>query len=264
MSQEREHDDVDLFGRRPKGRADWSHRRGEPRGLALAWSVYLMLVTLGSLGSALSLGRFEPDVYRPAARILMALVMVGVVLLWPMLRLTQASAFRSPGSSVVRDLVVVLLPAMTLVWPQVILADWPVEVVGALSALLVAWSLIAGSVLVVWCGARTESTVSRVTAMLVLVGLVLVWPLLLWRMGVLHLEPATLGVTPGWMWTPVSAVCEVLRDRGWSGRPARIAPEHWVWIVRLLIVSVGVFGVSVWSGRRGGPRLHDSPVASEH
>ncbi len=60
--------------------------------MALAWALYLMLAMMGSLLPAMTLGRFDPDVFRPAARILAAVIMVGLVVLWPMLRLSQRPA----------------------------------------------------------------------------------------------------------------------------------------------------------------------------
>ena len=249
--------DVDLFGRHPKGKPDWSHRRGEPRGLALAWALYLMLAMMGSLLPAMTLGRFDPDVFRPAARILAAVIMVGLVVLWPMLRLSQRPAGGIAGGRVGRDLVVLLIPALTLVWPQVLLAGWSVETVSAVSALLVGWSLVWASAVCWWrgCGGERRAAGVAVTAMLVL--LVVGLPLLLWRAGVLELGPAGHGVTPGWMWTPVTSVQEVLRDRSWSGRPARVAREHWIWIIRLLVGASGLLWLTVWFCGRVGARLPD-------
>lgn len=256
--------DVDLFGRRPKGKPDWSHRRGEPRGLALAWSIYLMLVTMGSLTPAMSLGRFEPDVYRPAARILMALIMVGMCVLWPMLRLTQTVACKSPGGHVARDLIVVLFPALTLIWPQVILADWPAEVVALLTVLLIGWGMVIGAVLFCWRRRGSEGLACRLMAMAVPLGIVAAVPLVLWKTGALSMATAGEGVTPGWMWTPVTSAWEVLRNREWSGRPAQVDVGHWVWAIRLLVFATGAFVFAVWSCRRGGPRVFDPRRDLEH
>jgi hypothetical protein len=47
------------------------------------------------------------------------------------------------------------------------------------------------------------------------------------------------------MLSPISGVFEITRDRSWSGRPARAAPEHWaaiglVWIVATLLWSAAL------------------------
>ncbi len=250
-------EDVDLFGRRPRGRPDWSHRRGEPRGLALAWALYLMLAMMGSLMPAMTLGRFDPDVFRPAARVLSAVIVVGLVVLWPMLRLSQRPAGGVPGGRIGRDLVVLLIPAMTLVWPQVLLAGWSIETVSAVSALLVVWSLVAASGLSWWRGCGGEKRSAGVAVMVLLVLLVAGLPPVLWRSGVLEVSPAGRGVTPGWMWTPVTSVLEILRDRSWSGHPADVSAGHWVWIVRLLVGASGLLWLTVWCRGRGGARLPD-------
>lgn len=258
--------DVDLFGRRPKGRPDWSHRRGEPRGLALAWALYLMLATMGSLIPAMTLGRFDPDVYRPAARILMAMIVVGIVVLWPMLRLAQRPVRGGASMRVGRDLAVLLIPAMTLVWPQVVLAGWPVDAVAAVSALLVVWGFVAGAVLNLWQGLGGATRWAELIAMGALIALVAGLPAVLWRTGVLPLPAggAAAGVSPGWMWTPLTSVLEILRDRSWSGRPVQVSPGHWIWIVRLLVGAGGLLWVSSWFGGRGRARLTDRRTNLEH
>ncbi len=249
--------DLDLFGRPPKGKPDWSHRRGEPRVLALAWTIYLMLTTMGSLVPAMTLGRFEPDVYRPAARLLIALVVVGLCVLWPMVRLTQRPARSDGARFVLRDLAVLLLPALALVWPQVILADWPVVVVGALSGAMIGWALMIGSVLLWWHRCGSAHAVTRVLVMTAVLVLVAGAPVLLWRSGVLAMEPSTEGVTPGWMWSPVTAAWEMVRDRSWSGRPAWVGPGHWAWVARLVGAGLLALLAAVWSPARESPILSD-------
>lgn len=256
--------DRDLFGRPPTRGADWSHRRSEPRGLALGWTVYLMLATMGSLAPAMSMGRFEPDVYRPAARILMAMVVVGLCVLWPMFRASQSPVTRSPARFVVRDMAVVLLPALTLVWPQVYLAGWSADVVGALTCLMIAWTLLVGCVMLLWHASGSEGVGARAVVMAASLGLVAGVPLVLWRTGAMVTSPPGIGVTPGWMWSPVTAAWEVLRDRSWTGRPAWVWAPHWSWAVRLLIVAVGAFVLCVWSSVGKGPRIADRRTETEH
>lgn len=256
--------DRDLFGRPPPRGADWSHRRSEPRGLALGWTIYLMLATMGSLAPAMSMGRFEPDVYRPAARILMAMVVVGLCVLWPMFRASQGPVSRSPVRFVARDLVVVLLPALTLVWPQVYLAGWSLEVVGVLTCLLIAWTLLMGGVMLLWHASASEGVGARIVVMGASLGLVAGVPLVLWRTGAMVTAPPGIGVTPGWMWSPVTSAWEVLRDRSWSGRPAWVWSEHWSWSARLLAVSAVAFALCVWSAHRNRPKIADRRTETEH
>ena len=87
--------DLDLFGRAPTGHRDWAHRRREPRGLALLWTVYLMLATVVSLLPMVWAGQLSGSVYRPAARTMMVLVMFGVVVLWPVWRASQEPQHRA-------------------------------------------------------------------------------------------------------------------------------------------------------------------------
>src|SRR5437867_4288680 len=76
---------------RPRPRPDpWSHRRGEPRLFAFLWTLFLFAATGITFMTAVSLGGNSADVMRPATRALLALTGAGVVLLWPMVRLSQA------------------------------------------------------------------------------------------------------------------------------------------------------------------------------
>src|SRR5262245_56761146 len=69
--------------------APWSHRRGEPRTFAAIWLLFLFAATILSVGAVGLFGLVSTDVYRPAARVMLEIVTVGVVILWPMVRLSQ-------------------------------------------------------------------------------------------------------------------------------------------------------------------------------
>lgn len=246
----------DLFGRVPKGRRDWSHRRGEPRVFALLWTLYLMLATLVMFASLSASPSVTPEVYRPAARTLLLLVMVGVTLLWPMTRLSQVSPHGGIVSGVLKDLVVVLLPVQALVWPHAmgVLSDWPLGVVAAMSASIGAWALIVGGTLTIALGTmeREGRGVARAAWMgvfVVLIGGAPLWLLLRGELG-----GGVGGETRvGWMLSPLTSVMEITRDRAWSGHSAWVGAGHW----RALAWVTGLGGVLlamgwVWTLARRG------------
>lgn len=244
--------DTDLFGRAPKTRKDWSHRRGEPRGLALGWTLYLMGATVGSLAPVMRVSRVDSTVYRPAARLLMVLIVVGGCVLWPMLRASQDRP-GSPGRDVFRDLLILLVPALTLVWPQVLLAGWPVPIVGAVSLLMVGWFSFVGAWLCLLYGRDEWGSGPRLAAAVVPALVTCVLPGVLWFGGVMSASPPALEVTPGWMWTPGTAVWELVRDRSWSGGPVWMGRGHRAWAWSVCVAGVLCF-VLCAVARRGDGR----------
>lgn len=246
-------EDHDLFGRRPTRHRDWSHRRREPRGLAFAWMLYLMLATVVSLFPMVFAGHLSGDVYRPSARVLVVFVIFGVSVLWPVLRVSQAPQHDRPVPDVVRDFAVLTLSAMVLVWPQAYLAGWSVSVVGAVSGVLVVWGLVGGTVLLWWHRFGRGGVVGRLAAtgvVSVLAGLV---PLVLAWAGGLGLEAPGVEPTRGWLWSPLTGVWEVLRDRPWSGMPAAVSGGHLHILAWQLLIAAILFAVTgfVCRGRRG-------------
>ncbi|GJM19368.1 MAG: hypothetical protein DHS20C14_15810 [Phycisphaeraceae bacterium] len=226
--------DRDLFGHAPKGRPDWSHRRGEPRLFAVLWLVYLMsatVVMLAMIGAARAL---SPSVTRPAATMLMVVCMVGVCVLWPALRLSQLAPRRA-ARSVAADLPVVLVPVCALIVPQGFwfLSDWSWGVVVALCGFFAAWGLVVGALLAIALGtvgrgdADAPPGIGRTAWTLGFVVLVVAAPVLV-GLGVFG-GPEASGVhaaRPGWLFSPVTAVMDLVRDRSAGGVAARIGVNH--------------------------------------
>ncbi|MEM7754202.1 MAG: hypothetical protein AAF297_01045 [Planctomycetota bacterium] len=249
----------DLFGNTPKGRADWSHRRGEPRGLALGWTLYLMVASVFAFGPS-AWAAADPSTYRPAAVRLVVLVSIGLFVLWPLVRLSQAWPRTAVRSAIV-DAAVLLSPAMLLIWPHVVLAWWPVEVAGALTVLLLGWTGVA-TALLVGLASGDEGVTGRVVGLGVWLGAVVVAPLgalVLGLGGGLAAEPGAAFSGAWWMVSPVSGVHEIARDRSWSGRPAQVAPEHWRAIGVVWMVAGVVWG---WALLRRGAALEAGAEAA--
>lgn len=238
----------DLFGRVPKGRRDWSHRKGEPRVFALLWTAFLMAATLLMFASLSAAWVVTPESYRPAAQSLLMVVILGVVVLWPMTRLCQAPPRERALSATLKDMVVVLLPVQALVWPHTlrILSGWPAGVVAAVSLSTISWGLVAGGVLAiaqVTSGGRTG--VARTVWMLVILLLVLgapAWLALTGAMRVDQMDSSSPGTTLGWMFSPATAVAELTRSRPWTGRSAWITALHWGSIAWTAALGVGCWG----------------------
>lgn len=229
----------DIFGRVPKDRADWSHRRGEPRVFALLWMLYLMGVT-GVMFMSVSDAFFvSTSITRPAARGMMLATIVGIVLLWPAMRLSQRPAPRAVRS-VLQDLFVLLVPAQAVVWPHAlrVLGDWPVQVLLGLVGVMTAWALVVGG-LIALANAGRHAGRARGVWMLVVLGAVFLGPL---AGGLTGPGAAVAGSSgeparPAWMLSPLTAVLEITRNRDASGTPNPVGGIHW-----RLIIATGCVG----------------------
>lgn len=232
--------DFDVFGRPAPAGGDWSHRRGEPRIFAFFWTLYLLFATIGAFWAVGPPGAHDALAMRPAARSLLAAITVGVVLLWPMTRLSQTAPSTRRGRiarAVLQDLLVILVPAQAVIWPQIVMAVWPVSVVAAMAASLAAWAMVIGGVLV-W--GLSIGGGFRGWWMLVLVALAGLGPLL--ALGPLGGSHSTEGAIDWWwMTSPVTSGFEITRDRPWTGASAAVTEGHW-----RAIGAVGVAGAVVW------------------
>ncbi len=125
----------------------WAHRRGEPRLFAVLWVMYVMAAMIGSVQWVYGATDVTQESYSPAARIMLIVIAVGACVLWPMVRLSQSRPRGSVLGAVALDSWVVLVPVLMVVWPMIYMAGWPLEVVIALSALVLVWVVLAAGVL---------------------------------------------------------------------------------------------------------------------
>lgn len=233
--------DRDIFGRpAPRGR-DWSHRRGEPRIFAFFWTFYLLLATMAAFWSVGAPRTADPMALRPAARAVLAALFVGAALLWPMTRLSQARPGPRLGAvsrAVAQDMLVLLVPAQAIMWPQVAMAAWPVRVVGALASSLTAWTLLLGAMLT---AALSFERPSRAWWMLAFLGVAGLGPLVALGPG----GGAEHNVDYDWWWmtSPITSGFEIARDRPWTGASASVTALHW-----RAIGLVAAVGAGLWAG----------------
>ena len=234
--------DRDLFGKPPpKGKRSWSHRRTEPRPLALLWTLFLLAATLLVFLSAGALGAVTPDNYRPAARTLMLLVFGGVTVLWPMLRLSQNPPRQRRAVATLMDAGVLLIPATAVAMPQVLLADWPPRTVGVLLVALCGWTLLTAAVLAVALGGVLRNPRTRTWWTLVFLLIGAAAPTL----GALAppTDPRddrthTLALASPW-----TAPFELTRRREWTGALTLPRPGHWVGAC-----VTAALGAAAWGG----------------
>jgi hypothetical protein len=246
--------DAEIIWPPPPPADPWAHRRGEPRIFLLLWIGWLMAVTAISFGNLGPRGIVDPDEARPATRVLLLLVMIGPALLWPAFRLCQVRP-RHILRSIFLDMLVLLLPAQIVLWPQVLLAFWPIPVVGAVVVFLCLWTMLVGAVLALAFASEAArhpiDTLPQVSSrgiwMLVILLLSVFAPALSLMLpgpiDPLQAMPDALGPVPLFTLSPWTAAYELTADRFWSGSSATILPGHWA-VLRWLGFGAG----ALWAG----------------
>jgi len=118
----------------------WAHRKGEPRVFALLWAVYLMAGSLLTIFAGRGIGSSSARQLEFASLGFLTIAGFGAAVLFPMVRLSQASPRRVVRSLVV-DWCVVIAPLVVVVPWLPLLTRWPFEVSLAATAQLCGWAL---------------------------------------------------------------------------------------------------------------------------
>jgi hypothetical protein len=163
-----------------------------PRGLifvAFAWLVGSWLVAVGVRPPV----QPSAESYEPGVRMLLVCVALGLMVAWPLTRLSQpASAY--PLRQTMLDLLVLLAMAQVVIWPLRLVTTWTRERTAAMDATLIAWTLLAGAV--VACAIGTRSAGVRCLAMSACLAMCLGAPVVAWiglAVGVDAIELADLS-----------------------------------------------------------------------
>ncbi|MEN0021024.1 MAG: hypothetical protein AAF747_09105 [Planctomycetota bacterium] len=258
--------DRDIFGRVSKDKPDWSHRRGEPRWFALAWTMFVLATTLTAIFSAGTPDLGSRLAYAEASKHLMVVLGVGVGLLWPMIRLSQASpagGLRGSCGAALRDVVIVLTPLVAVILPHFLLARWPVPVVLAVACSFAAWTLLVGAMLAIAIRERgARSFGASVSWMLAFVALVAGVPAVVGL--VVAVQPAAISVRSSasiewwWLGSPATSAVEMVRPRAWTGASTAVVGGHWVGIA-----VVASCAVALWIGAIAAGHANGAAVVAE-
>ncbi len=237
--------------RRGPGRGEtgeWAHRRGEPRLLILCWAIYLLGASGATIMRLPQIGFTEPRFVQSAARLLVLLIAAGLIALWPMVRLSQASPRRATTAALV-DYVALMAPLAAVLWPVTWLGRWDVAVTGALVALLAGWGLVASAIVAI--GTRRQPSPARTGWAALMVGLILAAPAL-----ATLLPP--IGIPTGGLLyaSPLTAVHALTTEQ--IGSRPRMEPLEW-WAG----IGPACLGLVLWAGALvtggGGPDRNANP-----
>ncbi|HEX8876670.1 MAG TPA: hypothetical protein VF777_07985 [Phycisphaerales bacterium] len=233
----------------------WSHRRGEPRTFAFLWSMFLMFAALVALGVVLTGGIVSLDAYQPLSRGLVVTITVGVLVFWPLIRLSQDVPEEGSILATLKDLAIVLIPVQAVVWPQMFLARWSLDTLMAMSLALTAWTLVIGAILVL--ALRVPNTKRSLWMLLCLVLALggLVGGIAAGVSAIDPLRPREPNAAPAIVLASgVGLISDISADRAWSGSWALTMPQHWTAIKWTFVVAALVWVPGLWLGGRGSRR----------
>ncbi|MHC4245813.1 MAG: hypothetical protein GWP75_01015 [Planctomycetia bacterium] len=209
-----------------------------PRGLVFAASGWIAASWIIAIGVQPPL---QPSsaVYTPAARMLLASMVIGGLVAWPLFRLS-ATRNRRPIASAMLDLATLVALLQIVVWPLRLVTSWPADRTLLLDLHGVAWlATIAG--LLASTVARDGG--ARVWAMI----LIVLWLLL----------PPALAITLGLSgdlakMSPLFEVWTIASDG-----PAEIAPGDWRRVAIEFAVAAAIWCVAIGTAT-GGEESADS------
>ena len=123
-----------------------------PRGLILlacAWLIGSWLLSIGIRPPV------EPSSasYTPSVRLMLVYIGIGLMIGWPLLRLSQSAVAR-PIMQTVLDLIVLLSLIQVVIWPLRLVTPWTLGRTAALDATLVGWTVLGGAVVASAIGSR--------------------------------------------------------------------------------------------------------------
>lgn len=230
--------------KRSKRKVDkWAHRRGEPRALTLLWSIFLMLGAGVTIFTVRLLGMRDATAYDSSGRALLALAAFGVVILWPMVRLSQVSP-RRPSRAMAADVFAINLPLQAVIWPLGLLTSWPWTTVGATLATLGAWSVLISALLAI--AIRRAPDAGRTGWMALFVAIAVGGPAALAHLLRLGVEVDAMW----WMASPIAAMYSLTA----SPRGLAATTDAAEWIAALAPCAIGLAlwaAIAATSPRRG-------------
>lgn len=190
---------------------DPSPRRDEPppRGLLLlsaAWIALSVLVAFGTRPPLLPLAA----TYSPAVRLSLIVLLGGILIAYPLLRLTQPVTSR-PMRRAILDLAVLLGAIHAYLWPVRLATQWSLERTAAIDLLLCGAALAA--VGLVLLGTRREHgrTAWMLLVLALTAGPIVAGPLLAAIAGASWLRDGSLGDgSPGDGWLDVGSIAPAL------------------------------------------------------
>jgi hypothetical protein len=166
--------------------------------------------------------------FTPGVLLMLLCISVGMMIGWPLMRLSQSRSFW-PIRQTLLDLIVILLLVQVVVWPLRLVTVWSPLRTAAMDAALAAWLLYIGAIIASTIG--TDRPGPRMIAMAACIGVSLLGPALTFA-----------GLLSGADWMSLVELSPMMAVQTLgNGGAAPPEPEQW-----LHISVLGGGGVLVW------------------
>ncbi len=203
-----------------------------PRGLILIASIWLVTSWVLAIGVRTPVEASSAS-YTPGVRLMLITAAIGLVIGWPLLRLSQGEV-ASPMKQTILDLIVLLALVQVVIWPLRLVTPWSPARTAALDATLVAWTALTGALVASASG--THRTGPRNIAIMACVSMCVAGPVL----AIIGLQFGSIGgVTHRLLRVgPLLEVYEISR----GGRTAP-EPGQWRWITIVALAAAAGWAV---------------------
>jgi hypothetical protein len=203
-----------------------------PRGLIFLASIWLVVSWAVAIGFRTPVEASSAS-YTPGVRLMLISAAIGLIIGWPLLRVSQSRA-EYPLMQTLLDLIVLLALVQVVIWPLRLVTPWSPARTAALDATLVAWTVLAGALVASATG--SPRTGPRNIAIIACVTMCLIGPVLA-LIGVRG--SAMSGLTPRLL--QIGPLLEVYA----LSQGGRTAPSggQWAWIS-----LVALAGATAWTG----------------
>lgn len=220
-----------------------------PRGLIFFAALWLIASWIIALGWRTPVQPSSAS-YTPGVRLMLLCVTIGLMIGWPLLRLSQTRHWHVIAQ-VWLDLLVLLGLLQVVIWPLRLVTTWSTWRTAALDATMAGWLLLAGAV--VAAAISTDRRGPRMLAMFACLAMCLAGPALAW-LGLMT------GVQAGELvgLSPLMAVRTL--SEGISTHPSRM---QWMWIGLLWFADIAVWIaliVAMRIGRRELAEVEPAPA----
>ncbi len=203
-----------------------------PRGLIFLASIWLVVSWAVAIGFRTPVDASSAS-YTPGVRLMLITAAIGLIIGWPLLRVSQSRA-EYPMTQTLLDLIVLLALVQVVIWPLRLVTPWSPARTAALDATLVVWTILAGALVASATG--SDRTGPRNIAIIACVTMCLVGPVLA-MIGIRG--NAMTGLTPQLLQAGPLLEVYTLSHGG------RTAPggAQWMWIS-----MVALAGAAAWAG----------------
>ncbi len=114
-----------------------------PRGLIFLASIWLVVSWAVAIGFRTPVEASSAS-YTPGVRLMLISAAIGLIIGWPLLRVSQSRA-EYPLTQTLLDLIVLLALVQVVIWPLRLVTPWSPARTAALDATLAAWTILAGA-----------------------------------------------------------------------------------------------------------------------